>query len=195
MPDFGPLVAAIRDRADRSAPFVMAIDGPSGAGKSTLAAELAQMLGASVLEGDDFYAGGTGIVPGPPAHLAEVCIDWRRLRATLATLRLGREARFAPFDWVAFDGRLGDMRVVPYRPIILLEGVYSARAELRDLVDMTVLVECPEAERMARLTLREGEISEWERQWHRAEAWYFANSMPPAAFDLRVTPDATLRNI
>ena len=72
------------------------------------------------------------------------------------------------------------------RPVILLEGVYSGRAELRDLVDLRVYVGCAPEERLVRLLRREGEIGDWERQWHRAEDWYFAKAMPPAKFDLIV---------
>jgi cytidylate kinase len=45
--------------SDASRPVLVAIDGGSGAGKSTLALEVGRRIGAAVIDGDDFYAGGT----------------------------------------------------------------------------------------------------------------------------------------
>ncbi|HVK40941.1 MAG TPA: hypothetical protein VM471_00560 [Phenylobacterium sp.] len=67
--------------------------------------------------------------------------------------------------------------------IIILEGVYAARSELADLVDLSVMVATSDDVRTARLTAREGTIGPWERQWHQAEDAYFQNVMPHGAFD------------
>lgn len=166
-------------------PLVAAIDGRSGSGKSTLAQRLADELNAAVIEGDDFYAGGTGLRGDSPAARAAACIDWRRQRHVLAALRSGRTACWWPFDWDAFDGRsCAQPTEVSPRPVIILEGVYSARPELADLVDLRVLVSVPDDVRMARLVAREGAIGPWERQWHEAEDHYFAAIMPDSRFDV-----------
>lgn len=185
----------IRDRAAEGRdPFTVAIDGHSGSGKSTLAASLAADLGASVIQGDDFYAGGLDLVPGPPSHLADICINWRRQRSVLETLRLHRDATFAVFDWNAFTGAMAKQPVtISYQPIILLEGTYSARPELRDLVDLAIMMDTPLHLRRQRLIQREGQITDWERQWHLAEDWYFSQTLTAASFDLTVQPpDADL---
>ena len=179
------LVARIREHTTR--PIVVAIDGRSGTGKSTLAAQLATILDATVVGGDDFYAGGVTVRDDTPADRARDCIDWRRQRPVLEALRAGREARYHAFDWNAFDGRLEtEMTRHAPRPCIVLEGVYSARPELADLVDLRVLVRVPDNVRLARLLAREGGIGRWERQWHEAEEHYFAHVPPPAAFDVIV---------
>lgn len=169
----------------RSGPLVVAIDGRSGTGKSTLAADLAQRLGATVVEGDDFYAGGTGIDGDPPQSRAARCIDWQTQRRVLTAFRQGQGAQYNAFDWDAFDGSLrASPTTVAPGAILLLEGVYSARPELHDMVDLRILLTLPDAVRLARLIAREGEIGPWEAQWHEAEDWYFANAAPPSAFDL-----------
>jgi len=66
---------------------------------------------------------------------------------------------------------------------VLLEGVYSARPELADLVDLRVLVCVPEELRIRQLVAREGGLSAWELQWHEAEDHYFASVVPPSWFD------------
>jgi uridine kinase len=168
-----------------SAPCVVAIDGRSGAGKSTLAAALAGLLDAAVIAGDDFFAGGTALRDDDAPARAAACIDWTRQRDVLAALRAGRAATWRAFDWDAFDGRLCDAPTIqPPRPVVILEGVYAARPELAELIDLRVLVVLDDAKRAARLIAREGTIGPWERQWHTAEAHYFGQVMPPERFDL-----------
>lgn len=184
------LIAVIAERsADMDRPFLAALDGRSGSGKSTLAAALAEKLAALVIEGDDFYAGGTELRLDGPAARAADCIDWTRQRPIVHALRAGREAVWRAFDWDAFDGRL---RTTPTRrapkPVVILEGVYSARPELADLLDLRVLLTVPDAVRAARLSSREGSIGAWERQWHEAEDHYFRAIMPREAFDVVMEP-------
>lgn len=168
-------------------PFIAALDGRSGAGKSTVARALAEKLDAAVIEGDDFYAGGIELRSDNPASRAAACIDWTRQRPVLEALAAGREASWRAFDWDAFDGRLRDepTRIGP-RPIVILEGVYAARPELADLLDLRVALLAPDDVRLARLAAREGAIGPWERQWHEAEDFYFKSLMPPDAFDVAI---------
>lgn len=182
--------AALADRIahvvqQRARPTVVAIDGRSGSGKSTLAAALAQTLDAAVIEGDDFYAGGTGLRDDSPASRASACINWSAQRAVLEALLAGKEARWHPFDWNVFDGSLcAAINQLRPRPVIILEGTYSARPELAELVDLRVLVSVPDPERHARILAREGSIGPWERQWHEAEEHYFGTVMPAHRFDI-----------
>ncbi len=180
------LAGLIRARVT-TRPLIIAIDGRSGTGKSTLAARLAGALDATVIDGDDFFAGGVEVRTDAPADRARDCIDWRRQRPVLEALRAGEVARYHAFDWDAFDGSLeAEATEHAPRPIILFEGVYTARPELSDLLDLRVLVEVPDDVRLARLRSREGAIGPWERQWHEAELWYFAHAAPPPGFDVIV---------
>jgi len=179
------LVSAIDVRAaQKSGSYFVAIDGKSGTGKSTLAARLSECLDASVIEGDDFFVGGVNLLECPDATLADMCIDWRSQAEVIRALRSRGAATYFPFDWEAFDGtKSGASKEVRSKRIVIVEGVYSARPELRGLVDFSVLVELPEDLRMSRLLEREGEIGPWERQWHRAEDWYFENRSRREDFD------------
>jgi uridine kinase len=76
---------------------------------------------------------------------------------------------------------------------VLFEGVYTARPELSDLVDLRLLLSVSETTRIARLLEREGCISAWERQWHEAEEWYFTHLVPPHAFDVILSEPFRLR--
>jgi uridine kinase len=176
-------------RARGAGVICVAVDGRSGAGKSTLAKQLARAIPATLLDGDSFFAGGVAVRSDSPEERARDCIDWRRQRVVLEALRAGHPASYAGFDWEAFDGRLErELTVVELASsrIVIVEGVYSARPELADLLDLRLLLRVPDDVRMARLLGREQSFTAWERQWHEAEEWYFGNAAPPAGFDIIV---------
>lgn len=170
---------------DGARSIVVAIDGRSGVGKSSFAGELAARRGGLVIEGDDFFAGGVAVREDGPDALTDICIDWRAQRAVIEALLAEGHAQYFPFDWDRFDGsKSSEPRLLTARPLIIVEGVYAARPQLRDLMDLAVLIEVPPERRMAQLLEREGQIGPWEEQWHRAEDWYFSTLMPRASFDL-----------
>ena len=71
-------------------------------------------------------------------------------------------------------------------PVVVLEGAYSCRPELHDLLDLRVLLVVPDEVRRAQLRQREGEAyrAEWDARWAAAEEHYFGTVMPPERFDL-----------
>jgi uridine kinase len=190
--ELATVLAQLADTSEGST--IVAIDGRSGAGKSTLAAALTEELDAAVIAGDDFYAGGTPATwdARTPVERATLCIDWRRQRKVLEALARGEVAEWFPFDWNAPDWDAGDQLLsdvaMTCRPasVVILEGAYSARPELHDLLDLTVLLDTPSEIRRARLLQREGAEyrSDWEARWSSAEEHYFGQVMPPRAFDL-----------
>ncbi|HEX6147674.1 MAG TPA: hypothetical protein VF083_12930 [Acidimicrobiia bacterium] len=172
-----------------SRPVLVAIDGGSGAGKSTLAREVGSRVGGAVIDGDDFYAGGTAAEwdAMSAAEKAAHCIDWRRQRPVLETLARRRPASWHPYDWESDDGRLLERPTVCQpAPVVILEGVYSARPELADLFDLRVLCDTPAETRRQRIVARDGgaDRTEWNRRWEEAEQWYFGRVMPRDRFDL-----------
>jgi para-aminobenzoate synthetase len=193
------IVAEIRRRmAGRAAPFLVALDGASGSGKSTLAALIAEELGAALVQSDDFYAAG---IPDAewdartPQARAAGAIDWRRLRAeAIEPLRAGKPARWHAFDFDAVrpDGTYpmrADFVDREPRPAIVLDGAYSTRPELADLVDLSVLVDTPIDVRHRRLAAREDEqfLAAWHARWDAAEEYYFTRVRPKSSFDLVVS--------
>jgi uridine kinase len=121
-------------------------------------------------------------------------IDWRRQRAVLEQLRHRGVAEWRPFDWEADDWD-GDVVPLAEEPIVatagslvILEGAYSCRPELHDVLDLRVLLDTPRDVRRQRLLEREGEAyrSDWEARWTVAEEYYFGTVMPPSRFDLVV---------
>jgi uridine kinase len=192
------LVAAIEARMQgRSRPLLVAIDGKSGSGKSQLAALVAGALPAVVVPSDDFYAGHVSDAEWEartPGERAADVIDWQRLRAeALEPLLAGRTAGWYPFDFEArrSDGtfRLAAARVTREpAAVVILDGAYSIRPELADLIDLSVLVDVPADERRRRLVERDGSAytDAWQQRWSAAEELYFNVVRPPSSFDVVV---------
>jgi uridine kinase len=199
----GTLIACLRERlVTRTTPLVVGIDGRSGAGKSTLAARVSTGLAGTpgqadqvtVIEGDAFYAGGSAETWDrlSPAEKADRVIDWRRQRQVLEQLHRSGVAQWHPFDWDADDWDSENAPLAPTltvaraTPVIILEGAYSCRPELHDLLGFRVLLDVPHDLRRQRLLDREGDDhqADWDARWSTAEDYYFSTVMPPERFDL-----------
>jgi len=187
-PEADEVIRRITALAQSTTPLVVAIDGRSGTGKSTLAACIARVVGATVVDQDDFYSGGSLedwralTVSGKVDRV----IDWRRVRTqVLEPLRAGKMASWHPFDWESMAGLAAQTISVSPSPIVILDGAYSSRHELADLVDLSILVVLPEADRRKRLLIREGEVyvDAWQSVLDDAEAHYFGTLRPPDLFD------------
>ena len=200
MPLIPPLIelaSQIRARARlRDGVAIVAIDGRSGAGKSTVAAAVAERVGATVVPSDDFFAASITDrewESKSPEQRAGDAIDWKRLRRdALVPLRAGKAARWVAFDFVArklADGSWPLAQEPTERSpasIVIVEGAYSSRPELADLLDLTVLIQAPAAVRQARIAAREDPsfLIAWHARWDAAEDYYFRSVRPPSAFDL-----------
>ncbi len=198
-----PLVDRIRAlTAGRDRSLFVGLDGRSGSGKSTLAAAVVRSLGsgpfdpvtASVIEGDQFYAGGSSATwdARTPEEKVELVFDWRRLREVVQQLHDAGAATWRAFDWNADDW---DADVVPLvadptttyaTSVVILEGAYSCRPEFDGLLDLRVLLDTPPDVRRRQLLARQGDTyrADWETRWSAAEDRYFTTVMPPSNFDL-----------
>jgi uridine kinase len=190
--DFDSLVNEIKERSRSRQPFLLALDGRSGTGKSTLSAALAERLGAVVITQDDFYTGGTLAewATRSAREKADRVIDWKRLRfEVLEPLLSGRAARWRSFNWEMLEG-LSDLEIVAQpAPVIILDGAYSSRPELADLIDLSILVQLDDATRRERIRNREGAdfVAAWHPVWDEAEKYYFTQVRPVEAFDIVFT--------
>jgi uridine kinase len=119
--------------------------------------------------------------------------DWIRLRdQVLLPLRSGKTAHYTRYDWAS--DRLAENHEVQPQGIILVEGVYSTRAELRELYDLRIWVECPRELRLSRGLARDGEAgrSRWVDDWMPAEDRYVDEQRPQAFADAIVSGAVTL---
>ncbi len=174
--------------------IVVALDGRSGAGKSTLAAAMADTVDAAIVHVDDFYRDipEADRLELSPAQGVDRYFDWERIREeALATLVRRERARFRCFNWAAGGGLTSAVTLDP-RDIVIVEGVYSARPEFDDFLDLKVLVEVANEDREQRRRGRPRTVSRndphgWDARWDAAERVYFDVIRPRNTFDLVVS--------
>ncbi|GGS70362.1 uridine kinase [Nonomuraea spiralis] len=145
---------------------LVAVDGPAGSGKTTFAGRLGAALRCQVIHSDDF-----------PVHWDDGPGTWFHLldEQVLQPLRHGRPAGFRRYDWVR--ERYTDHVEVRAAPVLIVEGVGTARRSAAHLLAFTVWVEAPESVRLRRVLDRDGpELEPRWRQWFAAErAWFAAD--------------------
>ena len=157
-------------------PAIIGIDGPGASGKSILADGLAKELKeCAVVHFDDFY------LPEAKGEGYGIRFNWRRLECrVLIPAMEGRRVRYRKIDWST--GRLSEWVSLVRPAYLIVEGVYSLRAELREYYDFRILVSAPYAIRLDRGVRRDGEAmrSMWVDSWMPEEAAYFASAAGPA---------------
>ena len=110
--------------------------------------------------------------------------DWQRLEAQfLLPLAQGHSAHTERYNWG--ENRLGEWTVVPAEGVIVVEGLYTLRPELRAYYHVKIWVETSFPTRMG----RQGERTdpwEWVERWEAAEVFYVQQHTPQAYADIVV---------
>jgi len=169
--------------------MLVAIDGHSAAGKSTLAAAITESIpSVLVIHTDDFYRPMTiterEALDGKGGY--ESYYDWQRLKQqVLEPLSRGKATRYQKYDWQT--NRLNEeWHEVESEGIIVVEGCYSMRPELRDCFDVMLFVESSAKERWQRQLARDDSPEEWFNRWDAAERYYMKTYSPKESADIVV---------
>ncbi|MEQ4301501.1 hypothetical protein ABNF97_08935 [Plantactinospora sp. B6F1] len=157
---------------------LVAVDGPSGAGKTVFAGRLAAAfeVATPVVHTDDLLDGW-----------ADQFTFWPRLEEwILAPLRSGRSARYRRYDWTR--DRFGpDWTAVPPAPVVIVEGVSSARAAIAAELSLAVFVTAPVDLCRDRTLARDGAaLASRLAVWRRGERAHFAADRTVERADLVV---------
>lgn len=143
---------------------LVAVDGPAGSGKTTFSGELAAALGCQMVHSDDFPVPWEA---GPGAWFG--ALDTQVLRP----LQRGLPGNFRRYDWVR--GEYAELVTVPPAPVLVIEGVGTARRSAAHLLAFVVWLEAPEPVRFRRVLDRDGpELESRWRAWFAAERAWFA---------------------
>jgi uridine kinase len=162
---------------------LIAVDGPSGAGKTWFASRLAKELDAPVVHTDDLLDGW-----------ADQFTFWARLEdQVLEPLRRGETAFYQRYRWDrgAFDPE--PVRLDP-APVVIVEGVSSARRGISPELSLIVFVDTPSELRFSRALARDGDDSvafrAYLERWRSAEDRHFAADRTKERADLVVDGSA-----
>lgn len=190
------------DALDAVHPTRVAIDGPDAAGKTTLADELAVVLlegGREVIRAsvDGFhrprverYRQG----PDSPEGYYKDTFDYDALRTWLLD-PLGpggsREYRSAVYDFLADKPLVEPLARASERSVLLVDGVFLLRPELREAWDFTIFVSASLDETLRRAVSRDlelfGTANEVERRYRvryiPGQELYSAQARPEEAAD------------
>lgn len=164
MPDAEVVLAEIASTVTAG---IIVVDGRSGAGKSTFAARLMDQLGdRALLVGTDEFATWEDPVAWWPEFVDGV----------LTPFLADDDLRYHRRVWQCDDAEPGPEIVRPWRPILVVEGVSSARRSMAPHVARALWIDGGSAgERLEAAVAREGEHArELLRAWQRFEDGWFA---------------------
>lgn len=156
---------------------IVAVDGHGGAGKSTLATKLASELDAQILHTDDFASWDNPLNWWPAL-----------IEKTLEPIKHGAKSlSYERSSWTP-DHSPEPVKDQVVTPIMILEGVSSARREFRPYLAYSIWVDAPKDVCIARGVERDGEKmrQQWEKWWAEEEK-YIAEHQPKNYVDAIVS--------
>jgi hypothetical protein len=190
------LLARLHALPRRRLTLVVGVDGLTASGKTTFTTALAAADPALdvVSVGSFLEPDGRVLPPRSAADLIAGGLDWRRLRSQVL-LPLGRDqaARYEVLPRSADGSPV--LRELPVGGIVLVEGLYACMAQLADLYDFRIWVECAAVVRARRLRSHgagqtegepDGDGGEPELAPAPGESTYVSGHDPAARADLRI---------
>lgn len=146
--------------ADARHPILLCLSGGTGAGKTTLARFLLEVLGdQSVLVSQDWYYHDASHLPDAMRAALNFdhpdALDNELLATHLRLLRKGEAIEAPQYDYVCHSRAAHFVTIAP-APVIIVEGLHLLSAEnLRNLWDLAVYIDAPDALRLSRRIARD----------------------------------------
>lgn len=116
--------------------------------------------------------------------------DWERLEEqVLRPLSRGESCRYQQYDWD--HNCLGKWVEVRAEGMVLIEGCYAARSELKAYYQIIVLVETAAERRSQRQSERADATGAWVERWEAAERFYMDQVQPTRYADFVISGEPT----
>jgi uridine kinase len=178
---------------------IIAVDGVDGAGKTIFADDLAGHLserGLAVFRsGADHFHHSRSVRytrgKTSPEGFYRDSYDYAGLReALLYPARIGRPARLALFDHRTDQPVAGEAVVLPLPAVLVFDGLFLHRPELRDEWDLSIFLDVPFEVSYARMAARDGSnpspTAAANRRYYQGQQLYLSEANPRAAADILV---------
>lgn len=180
-----PALLKVRGILEEKGRAVVAIDGRCAGGKTHFAALIGRLFPCNVFHMDDFYL-PMDMRPSDWTRIPGGNMDLVRFRTeVLAPAKAGESVTYRPYDCRKGEG--GEARLLPYKPLTVVEGSYSHHPALADGYDLRIFLTCSRQEQTSRLHMREGgRFSAYEEMWVPMEENYFRYYAVEAGSDLVV---------
>lgn len=169
---FFPVFREAVELLQQKSPAILAIDGRCGSGKSSLGRMLEEVFACSLVHMDDYYMPfekrSQNWMEIPAGNM-----DLERFRAeVLEPARQGKDIHYRPYN--CQKGQIGEERLLPKTPLLVVEGSYSHHPVLREYYDRTIFLTCEKEEQIRRLQQREGDyFPRFQQIWMPLEERYF----------------------
>ena len=163
----------ISDLIETKDKVIIAIDGPSGSGKSTIAKGLREKYDGNLFHMDDFFLRPE---QRTSIRLNETGgnVDYERFyEDVLKNIEKGFPFAYRPYNCSL--RQLVDERVVSYKKINIVEGVYSMHPMLLPFYNIKVFITASKEVRINRIRKRNGEemLQRFINEWIPMEDKYF----------------------
>ena len=173
MKDISKLKEKIQAVVNQKGRCIISIDGRCGSGKTTLARTLQEEMDCDVIHMDDFFLRKEQRTPERYATPGENVDHERFLEEVLIPLHEGKTVSFHPYDPTVMD-LSKTVRTAGEKPIIVIEGSYSQRDDLRAYYDLTVFLTIEKEAQLERIEKRDPEkLTAFIEKWIPLEEMYF----------------------
>ena len=160
---------------------LIGIDGLGASGKTTIAEEIKKAHPeTSIIYLEEFFKKASerteGIVDG---EIVSPDFDWDRFEnQVIKPVQKNLLVKYERFDWRA--DTWNDWLEVPAVNWIIIVGVYALQSRFFQAYDYSIWMDVPQAERIKRMTEREGlAVSEmWQTKWLPREEHYYEIERP-----------------
>lgn len=181
--DIVNIAEQIKSLHDPECTFIVGIDGLGGAGKSTVSEQLHELLSKEdynvvLLHIDDFiHQKAVRYNDDYPEWECYYYLQWRYdylinevIKPIKQGARLNAEIELYDKD---NDTYFPKETVVPVGSIVIIEGVFLQRQELKDVFDHMIYIDIPEEIRLSRVLERDGYIGDKQQIRAKYENRYF----------------------
>jgi uridine kinase len=178
------VIAEVMERTADNGVRIIGVDGPQGSGKSTLAVRIAALIGAPLVQMDDFVS------------WVDLVGWWPRFEAqVLNPLLSGNDAHYQVRDWEndEFGTSLDSWKTVEWTPVVVLEGLTCTRAAVAERLAYRIWVEARDEIRLRRGLERDGETH--RELWLDSmvtERQFFTEDATRTRADLRVNGNSEI---
>lgn len=160
---YSELICLIDSKIELKERYIIAIDGKAGSGKSTLATMLQQKYNATVFCMDDYFLQPHQRTKERSAMIGGNVDFERFLKQVLLPLSKNESVQYQRYNCTTQT--IEPILHVRANPIVVIEGSYSLRPELRSYYDLTIALDIDPSIQIQRIKQRNKNYEDFINRW------------------------------